>query len=45
LPDVVKVKTFEHPDFFAVDINSKFEISPGVKDLDLVKMFVQVLRN
>src|ERR1051326_6908883 len=39
LPDVVKVKTFKHPDFFAVDINSKFEISPGVKDLDLVKMF------
>jgi len=45
LPDVVKVKTFKHPDFFAVDINSKFEISPGVKDLDLVKMFAQVLRN
>ena len=45
LPDVVKVKTFKHPDFFAVDINSKFEISPGIKDLDLVKMFAQVLRN
>lgn len=45
LPDVVKVKTFRHPDFFAVDINSKFEISPGIKDLDLVKMFAQVLRN
>ena len=45
LQDVVKVKTFGHPDFFAVDINSKFEISPGVKDLDLVKMFAQVLRN
>jgi len=45
LPDVVRVKTFEHPDLFAVDINSKFEISPGVKDLDLVKMFAQVLRN
>ncbi|MFI5185830.1 MAG: phosphoribosylanthranilate isomerase [Chitinophagales bacterium] len=45
LPDVVKVKMFDHPDFFAVDINSKFEISPGEKDLDLVKMFAQVLRN
>jgi phosphoribosylanthranilate isomerase len=45
LPDVVKVKTFDHPDLFAVDINSKFEISPGEKDLDLVKMFAQVLRN
>jgi phosphoribosylanthranilate isomerase len=45
LVDVAKVKTFKHPDFFAVDINSKFEISPGVKDLDMVKMFAQVLRN
>ena len=45
LPDVVRVKTFNHPDFFAVDINSKFEISAGVKDLDLVRMFAQVLRN
>src|SRR6266542_6549622 len=41
LLDVPKVKTFKHPDFFAVDINSKFEISPGVKDLDLVTMFAQ----
>jgi len=45
LPDVVRVKTFDHPDFFAVDINSRFEVNPGVKDLDLVKMFAQVLRN
>jgi len=45
LVDVAKVKTFKHPDFFAVDINSKFEIRPGVKDLDMVKMFAQVLRN
>jgi phosphoribosylanthranilate isomerase len=45
LQDVVKVKMFDHPDLFAVDINSKFEIEPGVKDLDLVKMFAQVLRN
>jgi phosphoribosylanthranilate isomerase len=45
LLDVPKVKTFKHPDFFAVDINSKFEVSPGVKDLDMVKMFAQVLRN
>jgi phosphoribosylanthranilate isomerase len=30
---------------FAVDINSRFEISPGVKDLDKVKQFVGSLRN
>lgn len=45
IPDVVKVKMFDHPDLFAVDINSKFEIEPGVKDLDLVKMFAHVLRS
>jgi phosphoribosylanthranilate isomerase len=45
LSDVVKVKSFDHPDFFAVDINSRFEVSPGIKDLDLVKMFTQVLRS
>ena len=43
LPDAVKVKNFDHPDFFAVDINSRFEISPGVKDLDMVRMFARVL--
>ena len=45
LPDVARVKSFDHPDFFAVDINSKFEIAPGVKDMDMVKMFAQMLRN
>ena len=28
-------------DLFAVDINSRFEISPGVKDMDKVKEFVK----
>lgn len=31
-------------DLFAVDINSKFEIVPGVKDMNLVKSFVQQLK-
>ena len=44
LPDVVKLNTFDHPDLFGVDINSRFEISPGIKDLEMVKMFVQVLK-
>ncbi|HEV8282846.1 MAG TPA: phosphoribosylanthranilate isomerase [Chitinophagaceae bacterium] len=30
---------------FAVDINSKFEISPGVKDIDKVKTFVENLKS
>lgn len=29
---------------FAIDINSKFELSPGVKDLDKVKSFVEKVK-
>ena len=29
---------------FAVDINSKFETMPGIKDMELVKKFVGELR-
>jgi len=29
---------------FGIDINSKFEISPGVKDINKVKEFVEKLR-
>jgi phosphoribosylanthranilate isomerase len=31
-------------DLFAVDINSKFEISPGIKNMETVKNFVQALK-
>src|SRR6187551_3725409 len=30
--DAAKIKIFKHPDFFGIDINSRFEKSPGVKD-------------
>ena len=35
------VKSFSaaNPDMFAVDINSKFEISPGIKDLEKIRQF------
>lgn len=29
---------------FAIDINSKFELSPGVKDMDKVKQFIESVR-
>jgi phosphoribosylanthranilate isomerase len=38
--DVSKLKRFEHPMLYAIDINSRFEKSPGVKDLDLVGEFI-----
>lgn len=44
MEDVEKVKAFRHPFFYAVDINSGFEIEPGVKDMDKVKLFVDELQ-
>ncbi|MER3464668.1 MAG: phosphoribosylanthranilate isomerase, partial [Chitinophagaceae bacterium] len=37
LKDVEKLKAFNHPYFYAVDVNSCFEIEPGVKDMNEVK--------
>lgn len=34
--DAAKIKAFKHPDFFGVDVNSKFETAPGVKDMSKV---------
>jgi phosphoribosylanthranilate isomerase len=42
--DALKLKAFKHPDFFGVDINSKFEKSAGVKDMGLVLKFRQGLK-
>ena len=42
--DVEVLKNFTHPYFYGVDINSKFEIKPGIKDIKLVKQFVSDLR-
>jgi phosphoribosylanthranilate isomerase len=42
--DVEKIKIFQHPDFYAVDINSKFEKSPGIKDMGAVLQFKQSLK-
>ncbi|OQY96939.1 MAG: hypothetical protein B6D37_00120 [Sphingobacteriales bacterium UTBCD1] len=42
--DVKKIKEFNHPDFFAIDINSRFETAPGVKDMAKLLKFVKELR-
>ena len=42
--DAAKVKSFSHPDFFAIDVNSKFELSPGLKDMAAILKFLQALK-
>jgi len=42
--DTEELKEIKHPFFYGVDINSKFEVSPGIKDMDKVKEFVNDLK-
>lgn len=42
--DAAALKKFSHPDFFGVDINSRFEKEPGVKDMALILQFRQALK-
>nr|WP_067059385.1 phosphoribosylanthranilate isomerase [Mucilaginibacter sp. L294] len=34
LDNLEEVKKIKHPAFYGVDLNSKFELSPGLKDID-----------
>ncbi|HUZ59545.1 MAG TPA: phosphoribosylanthranilate isomerase [Hanamia sp.] len=43
--DAANVKKFQHPFFYGVDVNSRFEIEPGIKDMKQIKEFVNQLKN
>jgi len=38
--DTDLIKSFRHPDFYGVDINSLFETMPGVKDMGMILRFI-----
>ncbi|MEO6549114.1 MAG: phosphoribosylanthranilate isomerase [Ferruginibacter sp.] len=42
--DIAKIKAFRHPDYFGVDVNSRFEKSPGVKDMAMLLQLRQGLK-
>ena len=42
--DYVEIKALKHSQLIGVDINSKFEISPGIKDVEKLKYFIDNLR-
>lgn len=35
------IKAFAHPDMIGVDVNSRFETAPGIKDVEKLKLFKQ----
>lgn len=42
--DAEAVKAFRHPMYIGVDINSKFETAPALKDVDRLRKFVNTIR-
>jgi phosphoribosylanthranilate isomerase len=45
--DIEALKTFSESsvakDLFAIDVNSRFEIAPGIKDMTIIQPFIQAL--
>ncbi|HEU4632722.1 MAG TPA: phosphoribosylanthranilate isomerase [Flavisolibacter sp.] len=45
LDDTGALKAFQHPYLYAIDVNSRFETEPGVKDMAKVQQFVNALNH
>ncbi len=42
--DAEALRKFKHPFFYGVDVNSRFETEPGIKDVKLIKDFIKQLK-
>ena len=42
--DAEAIKSIDHKQFLGIDLNSKFEISPGYKDVKLLKPFIEKIK-
>lgn len=45
MEDIEEIKNIQHPNLYGLDLNSKFESEPGLKDLYLVKRFIKKIKN
>jgi phosphoribosylanthranilate isomerase len=43
--DVENLRSFSHPFFHAVDVNSRFETAPGLKDLVKTEQFIKAMHH
>lgn len=43
--DAERVMQFSHPHFLGIDLNSRFETAPGVKDIELLKTFIDKVKS
>ena len=44
LENLEEIKAIKHPQFYGVDFNSKFELEPGLKDINKLKKAFEILR-
>ncbi|ASU34984.1 phosphoribosylanthranilate isomerase [Mucilaginibacter xinganensis] len=42
--NIEEVKYINHPKFYGIDINSKFEISPGLKDIEKLEKAFNIIK-
>ena len=42
--DTQRVKRFHHPKCIGIDLNSRFESAPGLKDIDQLQTFIKQIR-
>lgn len=42
--DIERVKQFHHPQCIGIDLNSRFETEPGLKDINKLKEFIKKIR-
>jgi phosphoribosylanthranilate isomerase len=43
LENLAEIKNIKHPAFYGVDLNSRFETTPGMKDIDKLKQAFAIL--
>ena len=44
LDNLQEIKLIKHPQFYGVDLNSRFEIEPGLKDIEKLKQAFEILK-
>jgi phosphoribosylanthranilate isomerase len=44
LDNLREIKLIKHPQFYGVDLNSRFETEPGLKDIDKLKRAFEILK-
>jgi len=44
MENLEEVKKIEHPQFYGIDLNSKFEISPGLKNIEMLSRAFDTLK-